>query len=123
MEVSVVKLRRYGEKISKEELGAQPRVHGFINQVLAPEGPEAPWYELLHACQIQTIRGAKLENIYPEFDRMYNWAKVKDDPERRKACHRLRNKPRDNAAKERKRRAKERAESPVVQSLEGTGHD
>lgn len=31
MEVTVVKLRRYGEKIPKEELGAQPRVHGFMS--------------------------------------------------------------------------------------------
>ncbi len=30
MEVTVVKLRRSGEKIAHEALGAEPRVHGFM---------------------------------------------------------------------------------------------
>ena len=74
--------------------------------------PSTPWYELLWACQTKDVTSKELENTFPEFNQMH-WRRVRDDEERRKAYHRLRADARNKAAGERRRKAKERAESAV----------
>ncbi len=74
--------------------------------------PSPPWYDLLRACQVQTVDAREMHQLIPEFARKH-WQNIKDDPEKRKAYNRKRARPRYAARLKREAKAKQQAESAV----------